>query len=250
MKKLFTLATLALAALAANAQYLCTQQGTVLTYQRVAQLEDDKTDESTVTMTVLEVTTAPDGIVSVRVEEEAPIPGMPMAKNKEYSTSTFNPADTTTVIYIAGADESKAAIIEMIKNEAASAGQTLGESQLAELEKGISVKGELSIALNPNQAPGTKLPNKTLRMRLGPTNFTLNLWEGKIGEKETITTPAGTFECLKVTYTQKMNMAGNTQKFYVTDWYAEGVGCVRSINAEKDGKVLAKSELQSIKKPE
>ena len=138
----------------------------------------------------------------------------------------------------------------MIKTEAEGAGQMITAEQMAEIEKGITVKGELQMTLSPNMPAGTKLKNNTMRMRMGPMNFVFNLWDIKIAGKETITVPAGTFECLKVTYVQKVNMGGNVVKMDNTDWYAEGIGIVRGENSDKKNGTSTTVVLKSITKPE
>ena len=91
----------------------------------------------------------------------------------------------------------------------------------------------------------------TLKMPQGSQIIKINLWEAKIAGREKVTVPAGTFDCLKVCYLQRTSAAGNVDKSYVTDWYAEGVGTVRSeVATEKNGEPVAVNVLKSIVRPQ
>lgn len=249
MKKLFTLAFAALAALAASAQYCCTVPGTVLEYASSATGEDGKTIETTVTATVLDATTGADGIVSVKTEEVTPIPGSDFGKVTEYAYSSYNPADSITTVVIAGEEDSKASVVNLIKTSAEAAGQTLSDGQIKELEESIKVKGSLKLELKPGIAAGTKIANQTLRLSFGPETMVMNLWEAQYAGYESVEVPAGTFECIKVSYVQNIKMGTNKQKNYVTSWYAPGIGLVRSVSADKKGTENTRTELASVKKP-
>ena len=249
MKKLFTLAFVAFSVIAASAQYCRTDKGTVLEYATVATSEDGKAIESTVTATVIDVATAADGIVSVKTEEVSPIPGSDFGKITEYAYATYNPADTTTVVIIAGEEDSKASVVNLLKTSFEAAGQTLSDSQIKELEESIKVKGELKLSLKPDIAAGTKIANQTLRLSFGPETMVMNLWEAKYDGYETVKVPAGDFECIKIVYVQNVKMGTNKQKSYITAWYAPGVGLVRSVSADKKGTETSRTDVSHIKKP-
>lgn len=71
----------------------------------------------------------------------------------------------------------------------------------------------------------------------------------KVTGKENITTPAGTFDCYKVTYTtESTGKSGNTSKPIETAiWYSANVGIVKTENY-KDGKVSSAQVLTKIEK--
>ena len=75
-----------------------------------------------------------------------------------------------------------------------------------------------------------------------------NLWEVKVDGKEEVTTPAGTFECLKVSFVNRINAGGENQKINVTEWFAPGVGAVKVEQAIK-GKPFMNQELVKLVKP-
>lgn len=242
MKKLLLITMAALAIAPAQAQYFNTEKGHQSTYSSMA-VNDKDTIRIETTVTVKEISTGADGKITSVVEQVSPIPGNALAKHTETQTFHYDPAKDITTIIVSDAESTKAEMIETIRTQAESAGHIPTESEMAELTGMLKVKGELSIDIDPKAALDTKLPNKTLRVNMGPETFTFNLWEGKVKGKESVTTAAGTFECFKLTYTMKINMGANSQKFYVTEWYAPGVGLVKSINADKKGNILASEEL-------
>ena len=228
-----------------TAQYLSTEKGHKYTYSSMA-VNDEDTIRLETEVTVKELVTDADGKITATYEHVSPVPGNSLAKHTETQTFVYTPADGITTVVVNDAEGTKAEMIETIKTQAESAGHVPTESEMAELTAMLKVKGELSIALDPNAAPETKLPNKTLRVNMGPQTFTFNLWEGKVKGTESITTPAGTFDCFKLTYTMKINMGADSQKYYVTEWYAKGIGLVKSVNADKKGNVISSEELTAM----
>ncbi|MEM8510017.1 MAG: hypothetical protein AAF717_19450 [Bacteroidota bacterium] len=72
----------------------------------------------------------------------------------------------------------------------------------------------------------------------------------KIEKKETVTTPAGTFDCF-VLYSEsvtKMPMGGGNKTFPSRIWLADGVGMVKQVSYNAKGSVDATSELTAFSK--
>ena len=91
--------------------------------------------------------------------------------------------------------------------------------------------------------------NMTMTMKMGGMNMKMhmNLVDRKVEGKESVTTPAGTFDCYVITYTTEMKMGLNS-KFKNKEWIAEGVGMVKSENYNKNGKLIGYSELTAKSK--
>ena len=64
----------------------------------------------------------------------------------------------------------------------------------------------------------------------------------KVIGKETITTPAGSFNCFVITSTTDMKM-GMSQRSTSKQWITEKVGTVKSENYDKNGKISGSSLL-------
>ena len=99
---------------------------------------------------------------------------------------------------------------------------------------------------------GDMLKNGDLKMSFssgGMTvmNITINISNRKVDAVENITTPAGTFECYKISCDVAMKMMVNVRTKSV-EWYARGVGMVKSETYNTDGKLLGSNVLTALKK--
>lgn len=75
----------------------------------------------------------------------------------------------------------------------------------------------------------------------------ININDRKVVGSEKITTPAGTFDCYKLTHKLSIKALVNFN-FKVEEWYSEGIGLVRSKNYKQNGKMSSYTELTSYKK--
>jgi len=100
--------------------------------------------------------------------------------------------------------------------------------------------------------PGTKLADGKLTVKIGSggmTMFTMtiNVTDRKVEAQEERKTPAGTFKCLK--FSQRVNTKMMVKiEASSKEWYAEGVGMVRSESYNKGGKLTGYSELTKLEK--
>lgn len=74
----------------------------------------------------------------------------------------------------------------------------------------------------------------------------LAIQDRKAAGEESITTPAGTFECLKFTENQTVTVMGQQQVTNITYWYGKGVGLVKQSTEAMGGMVSAELVLQKI----
>lgn len=77
-------------------------------------------------------------------------------------------------------------------------------------------------------------------------NMTIAVTNRKVEAVENITTPAGTFECCKITYDIATKMMINV-KMKGVEWYAKNVGLVKSESYSTDGKLMGSSQLSVLK---
>ena len=98
---------------------------------------------------------------------------------------------------------------------------------------------------------GQSLKDANMNMAINMGGITMNMkidmLNRKVDKKESITTPAGTFDCFALSYDNEMKM-GMKMKFKIKEWIAEGVGMVRNESYNKNGKLMGYSELTSFKK--
>lgn len=101
-----------------------------------------------------------------------------------------------------------------------------------------------------NAAPGTPLPDAALQVALGgdspvTMNFNVEVTNREIHGQEEITTPAGTFQTLKLSQDVSTKMIIGVKASSI-EWYAEDVGMVRSETYNKAGKLTGYSELTRL----
>ncbi len=77
--------------------------------------------------------------------------------------------------------------------------------------------------------------------------ISVNISNRKVEAKEDITTPAGTFECYKISYDISTKML-ITIKASTVEWYAKNVGVVRSESYNKKGKLTGYTVLTGFQK--
>lgn len=77
--------------------------------------------------------------------------------------------------------------------------------------------------------------------------MTINISNRKVEAVENLTTPAGTFECYKISYDVATKMMVNVKAKGV-EWYAAGTGMIKSETYSTDGKLLGSNVLTAIKK--
>jgi hypothetical protein len=105
----------------------------------------------------------------------------------------------------------------------------------------------------PNRLdPGTTLPDASMVMKaksggMSLFSMTMNITERKVEGTETITTPAGTFDCVKMSQSSEMK-AIMKKKFKSTAWYAKGVGMVKSENYDDKGKLESSTVLTKFER--
>jgi hypothetical protein len=124
----------------------------------------------------------------------------------------------------------------------------LGKMNVAELE---GFKIETTDMLFPAiMNPGQQLGDASIQLSLEgpvPMNMVTNITNRKVESKESIITPAGTFDCYKITYDLFSKISIIKTEGRVVEWYAPNVGLVRSESYNKKDKLLGYNELTNLK---
>lgn len=99
---------------------------------------------------------------------------------------------------------------------------------------------------------GTTLPDATMTVGLGgesPIKFsmTINIVDREVESRQEIETPAGKFNTLVLSQRMSTKMIFKVQSSS-KEWYAEGIGMVRSETYNKKGKLKSYSELTKLDK--
>tara|TARA_R110002049_G_scaffold10476_13_gene51555 strand:- start:7974 stop:8651 length:678 start_codon:yes stop_codon:yes gene_type:complete len=103
-----------------------------------------------------------------------------------------------------------------------------------------------NIDLPNNLTIGETLPDATMDMVVSAGPIKMKMFVKMINRyvegKEKITTPAGSFDCIIITYDTELKM-GMKKTFKHKQWLAEGVGMVKSEDYNKSGNLTNKSIL-------
>lgn len=106
---------------------------------------------------------------------------------------------------------------------------------------------ELPNDLQVGQSLKDAYMNMAINMGGMTMNMSIDMLNRKVDKKESITTPAGTFDCFALSYDSEMKV-GMKISFKIKEWLSEGVGVVKSESYNKNGKLMGYSELTSFKK--
>jgi len=124
-----------------------------------------------------------------------------------------------------------------------------GAGAFANLE--VSVTGD-DLQLPSNLTPGQTLPDATAQIKAGTGGVALitmnvTIRDRKVVGKETLQTPAGSFDCIKMTYIAETKMLG-TKAIETAVWYADGIGMIRQESYDIKGALDSKMELTKFVK--
>ena len=124
---------------------------------------------------------------------------------------------------------------------------------MAANESGVDMEIDgdfLDIPSNPKA--GQTLEDKTITLKMitegtssSLLNFKYNFTNRKVEAVESITTSAGTFDAVKLSYDMTFKI-GIAITYSVVEWYSEGVGMVRSELYTGKGKLKSYSELTKL----
>lgn len=225
----------------ASAQYAQTKVGQKLTYTVT-----DKVNNKTNTVNVIadSIYTTAEGTIT-RTKNVIPSEN-PLADDVVvYGATMYTSADAPTTVYLMRGEDFKAFILGVMTEAMRQSGQA-SEEQLKEAAEMFKSKGDLMLVLDPKAAPGTKIESSRLRLDVGPQVMSMAVSNGVVDGFEDVTTDAGTFSCIKVSYQMRSNTPDGAQKEYVTDWYAPGIGQVKEVKTNKKGEVLTEQVLTAI----
>lgn len=116
------------------------------------------------------------------------------------------------------------------------------------LDEKLKTGGNVIISLKNNVKSGESFASSELWMKMMMFSMKVQVKNGKYLGMEKVTVPTGTYNCLKISYEVKMKMAMMGDSEYITDWYAPGIGLVKSVSSDKKGKVTGSETLIRIDK--
>lgn len=123
--------------------------------------------------------------------------------------------------------------------------------QDGEIPAEVEITGN-NMEIPVNAQPGASLPDASVSMalKMGFVNMKMaaDVTNRKVEAIEDVTVPAGTFKCLKFSSDVNATVMGMNVKSKSTDWYAKGIGLVKSESYDKSGKIQSTMHLTELKK--
>lgn len=112
---------------------------------------------------------------------------------------------------------------------------------------GINANGmEVLSTLPAVMEPGDTLAPVVANAKVGPLTYKLTVTGRKVLRRETVTVPAGTFDCIVIQEHKVESGPGHNRDVINVTWYSKGVGYVRHDTYIK-GKLDTSEVLESIK---
>jgi hypothetical protein len=132
-------------------------------------------------------------------------------------------------------------------------------SEMMEAYQGMEVNFEGDYLEIPSDLEvGQSLPDGSVSMQvktaeggMNLSNININIVNRKVIAEESMNTPAGTFNCMKLSYdTESLVKAlgiGKPRLYKSTEWLAEGIGLVRSEAYDEKGRLMSYTLLTAYK---
>lgn len=121
--------------------------------------------------------------------------------------------------------------------------------QDGEMPATIEITGN-SLEVPVNASAGQSLPDAlvTMSMKMGfmTMKMSANVTNRKVEGWESLTVKAGTFNCCEFSSEVEANILGIKVRTKNTDWYAKGVGVVKTESYDKNGRMQGITELVEI----
>lgn len=116
----------------------------------------------------------------------------------------------------------------------------------------VDVTGD-KMDIPSNLSVGQTLKDMKYNIKMGMSGMTImnrdfTVKDRKVASQETLTTPAGSFDCLKITFSTSSEKGLGSGTIKSAMWYSKGVGLVKSENYSKDGKMANRQILTKVVK--
>ncbi|MDO1512128.1 hypothetical protein Q2T41_05605 [Maribacter confluentis] len=120
--------------------------------------------------------------------------------------------------------------------------QQYGDMDIEISGKDIEIPNDLSVGQNLNDA------NVTMKISMSGINMNMavDMTNRKVEKKESVTTPAGTYECFVLYSENRSKMMMANQVYPSRVWLSEGVGMVKQETYKKNGDLMSSTMLTSF----
>ncbi|MFK5971921.1 MAG: hypothetical protein QM485_01440 [Flavobacteriaceae bacterium] len=133
--------------------------------------------------------------------------------------------------------------------------KSLFPSQMMQQYSDMGMKMDISgtdIELPNSLSVGKELSDANVTVKMSMSGIKMNIsvkqTNRKVEKKETITTPAGTFDCYLLTENTTSKTMGANIEMRSKLWLAKGIGMVKQETYKKNGSLISRSELTKYSK--
>lgn len=228
MKKMLLVIVALLACHTMQAQYFCTTQGTELHYVNYDEAGQSLSNE---TVTVYNVVKNASG---ESAQYLAKIVTNKTKNNTSYTLYNWNYDGNVTTC------QEDLMYGPYIKSDSDPAKYDSKARQAMAEE--LKLKGDNSFTIKKHASAGESIPDRTYSLIFNMLKNEINISGAAYIGEEKVSTTAGKFDCIKISYLKRTKIVLKTETVRVTEWYAEGIGLVKSesynTKGEPDGKTI------------
>ena len=104
-------------------------------------------------------------------------------------------------------------------------------------------KGDNSFTLLNEAQAGTAIPDRHYQLIQNMLKNEITISGASYMGREQVSTTAGKFDCVKISYLKRTKIVLKSTNVRVTEWYAKGIGLVKSETYDMEGALKAKTML-------
>lgn len=232
MKKVFTLLAALLIGNSIKAQYFCTENQTELQY-----VNYDEAGQSTSSETMTVLNGKADGNGS-RAQYLTKIVTNKAKNNTSYTLYNWSYDGEQTVCqedliygpYIKSDSDPSKYSLQVRKDFAAD----------------LKYKGDNTFMIGDEAQAGESMPNRSYSLITSMLKHDVQISGASYMGYEKVSTTAGKFDCIKISYLQRTKILLKSETLRITEWYAKGIGLVKSEAYDMKGEPHSKKLLVKI----
>ena len=116
------------------------------------------------------------------------------------------------------------------------------------MQEELKFKGNNALVLKRQAKAGESMPDRSYSLIANMLNNEITISGATYMGEERISTTAGKFDCLKISYLKRTKVLLKSTTHRINEWYAEGIGLVKSESFDMKGKPAGKTLLVKIVK--
>lgn len=228
MKKMLLAIVALLACHTMQAQYFCTTQGTELHYVNYDEAGQSLSNETVTVYNVVKNASGESAQYLVKIVTNK------TKNNTSYTLYNWNYDGNVTTC------QEDLMYGPYIKSDSDPAKYDSKARQAMAEE--LKLKGDNSFTIKKHASAGESIPDRTYSLIFNMLKNEINISGAAYMGEEKVSTTAGKFDCIKISYLKRTKIVLKTETVRVTEWYAEGIGLVKSesynTKGEPDGKTI------------